>query len=133
MCDKCHTYICMKQIPNPPELVLLKALWAHGALPVRKLHEICASDLAWSFSSTRKTLERMSDKGFVRVSKQGAPAKVSANISKTTTLAGMAREFFGRVLEVDGPLPTSTFTGSTLLSDEELDELEGLLGTRDTR
>jgi len=127
----------MKHIPNPPELILLKALWQHGDLPVRKLHEICANDLAWSFSSTRKTLERMGDnvggKGFVTISKQNGPAKVSANISKTTTLAQMAREFFGRVLEVDGPLPASTFTGSTLLSDEELDELEGLLGTQDTR
>lgn len=95
---------------------------------MRHLHEMCAEDLGWSFSSTRKTLERMGDKGFVRMSKQGGPALVSANVSKTTTLAQMAREFFGRVLEVDGPLPTSTFTGSTLLSDEELDELEGLLG-----
>ncbi len=118
----------MKQIPNPPELVLLKALWSHGALPVRKLHEICTDDLSWSFSSTRKTLERMGDKGFVIISKQDGPARVSAKLSKTTTLAGMAREFFGRVLEVDGPLPASIFTGSTLLSDEELDELEGLLG-----
>ncbi len=123
----------MKYIPNPPELVLLKALWSHGALPVRRLHEICAVDLAWSFSSTRKTLERMDDKGFITISKGDGPAKVSANVSKTATLAGMAREFFGRVLEVDGPLPASTFTGSTLLTDEELDELEGLLGAQDKR
>jgi len=122
----------MKNIPNPPELVLLKALWSKGALPVRRLHETCVNDLAWSFSSTRKTLERMTDKGFVEISKpdrkSSAPAEVKARVSKTTTLAHMAREFFGRVLEVDGPLPTSTFTDSTLLSDEELDELEGLLG-----
>lgn len=72
----------------------------------------------------------MADKGFVTVSTTVKPASVSARISKTTTLAHMAREFFGRVLEVDGPLPASAFTGSTLLSDEELDELEGLLGGR---
>jgi len=122
----------MKNIPNPPELVLLKALWAQGALPVRSLHETCAGELAWSFSSTRKTLERMADKGFVEISKpegkMSAPAQVRARVSKTTTLAHMAREFFVRVLEVDGPLPTSIFTGSTLLTDDELDELEGLLG-----
>ena len=118
----------MKHIPNPPELVLLKALWTRGALPVRRLHDICASELNWSFSSTRKTIDRMADKGFVSVSTTSKPASVSARISKTTTLAHMAREFFGRVLEVDGPLPASAFTGSTLLSDEELDELEGLLG-----
>lgn len=118
----------MRNIPNPPELVLLKALWVEGSVPVRDLHEMCVSDLNWSFSSTRKTIERMVDKGFVKISKDKGPAKVIARISKTTTLAQMAREFFGRVLEVDGPLPASAFTGSTLLSDEELDELEGLLG-----
>ena len=122
----------MHNTPNPPELILLKALWAQGALPVRNLHEACAGQLAWSFSSTRKTLERMADKGFVEISKPErkapAPAQVRASVSKTTTLAHMAREFFGRVLEVDGPLPASTFTDSTLLSDDELDELEGLLG-----
>lgn len=120
----------MQNTPNPPELILLKALWSKGALPVRRLHEACADDLAWSFSSTRKTLERMADKGFVEISKpEGtAPAQVKARASKTTTLAHMAREFFVRVLEVDGPLPTSIFTDSTLLTDDELDELEGLLG-----
>lgn len=118
----------MKNIPTPPELVLLKALWAQGALPVRSLHDACSPVLNWSFSSTRKTIERMADKGFVVISKSAKPACVSVRISKTTTLAHMAREFFGRVLEVDGPLPASAFTGSTLLSDEELDELEGLLG-----
>lgn len=122
----------MKTTPNPPELILLKTLWSKGALSVRILHEACAADLNWSFSSTRKTLERMISKGFVEVSKPegkaSAPVQVKARVSKTTTLAQMAREFFGRVLEVDGPFPTSAFAGSTLLSDEELDELEGLLG-----
>jgi len=122
----------MQNIPNPPELVLLKVLWSKGALPVRSLHEASATNLNWSFSSTRKTLERMADKGFVEISKPegkvSAPAQVRARVSKTTTLAHMAREFFGRVLEVDGPLPASIFTGSTLLTDDELDELEGLLG-----
>lgn len=118
----------MQNIPNPPELILLKALWSQGALPVRRLHEACKVELKWSFSSTRKTLERMADKGFVVISKPEKPALVTARVSKTTTLAHMAREFFGRVLEVDGPLPASAFTGSTLLSDDELDELEGLLG-----
>jgi BlaI family transcriptional regulator, penicillinase repressor len=127
----------MHNTPNPPELVLLKTLWSKGPLPIRRLHEFCEVDLNWSFSSTRKTLERMADKGFVEIFKpegtSPAPAQARARVSKTTTLAHMAREFFGRVLEVEGALPTSAFTGSALLSDEELDELEGLLGTQDKR
>lgn len=120
----------MSNTPNPPELVLLKTLWAQGSLPVRTLHDMCAEKLDWSFSSTRKTMTRMVDKGFVNLSKpEGKGAAVyMARVSKTTTLAHMARDFMRRVLEVDGPLPASTFSDSKLLTDEELDELEGLLG-----
>ncbi len=115
--------------PNPPELVLLKSLWAKGPLAVRKLHDLCAKDLDWSFSSTRKTLERMEDKGFIFMHKpQKGPAVYKAKISKTATLAHMAQDFMRRVLELEGPLPASTFTESKILTDEELDELEGLLG-----
>ncbi|PHR91825.1 MAG: penicillinase repressor [Robiginitomaculum sp.] len=116
--------------PNPPELVLLKKLWAQGPLPVRVLHDACADQLDWSFSSTRKTLTRMSDKGLVVYQKPEAKgvALYTARVSKTATLANMARDFMRRVLEVDGPLPHVVFSASKLLNDEELEELEGLLG-----
>lgn len=119
----------MPHKPNPPELVLLKALWKQGAMPVRALHDMCESVLDWSFSSTRKTLERMTDKGFVALDKNHSPACYRAIVSKTATLASMTRDFMRQVLEIDGPLPTSAFSDSKILSDEELDELEGLLGS----
>jgi len=115
--------------PNPPELILLKALWARGPMPVRALHDACAGALGWSFSSTRKTMSRMENKGFVRLDKGEGAARYAANISKTATLAKMTRDFMARVLEIDGPLPTSAFTDSKILTDEDLDELEGLLGS----
>ena len=77
--------------PNPPELILLKALWARGPLPVRALHDMCVSSLGWSFSSTRKTMSRMEDKGFVRLDKGEGAARYVAKISKTATLAKMTR------------------------------------------
>ncbi len=122
----------MNKTPNPPELVILKALWLKGSLPVRALHEICAANLNWSFSSTRKTVERMVDKGFVEtcITKEKSPVIIRARISKTTMLAHIARTFFNQVLEVEGAVPISAFTNSTLLSDDELDELEGLLGSK---
>lgn len=120
----------MPNIPNPPELILLKVLWAYGALPVRTLHENCAQDLNWSFSSTRKTMERMQDKGFVvlKKPKSGGVAVYVPRVSKTATLAHIGRDFMRRVLEIEGPLPTDTFADSKILTDDELRELEGLLG-----
>jgi predicted transcriptional regulator len=113
-------------IPNPPELVLLKTLWATGPLPVRALHDECAGALAWSFSSTRKTLSRMVDKNLVSINRDTGVAVYAARRSKTATLAHMARDFMHRVLETDGSVPHNLFSRSKLLSDEELEELEGL-------
>lgn len=120
-------YYGMKNYPNPPELALLKILWREGEMPIRNLHEIGIVDLRWSFSSTRKTVERMIEKGLVISEKRKGPTIYRARVSKASTFAHMARDFMRRVLEVEGPAPMSLFSASTLLSDDDLDEIEGLL------
>jgi len=121
-----HT-VKMAYLPNPPELVLLKTLWAKGDLPVRQLHDHCAQDLKWSFSSTRKTLSRMVDKNMVSVQEGDGPAHYRARLSKSMALTQLSRDFMVRVLETDGPIPPAIFANSRLLSDDEFDELTGLL------
>ena len=127
ICDRSHTYIFM-HLPNPPELILLKALWQQGEMRVRALHDTCSDQLGWSFSSTRKTLERMVDKGFVEYLTGGGPARYRARVSKTPTLAHLIRDMYKRVLEIDGPVDIDVFAACPILEDEELDELAGLLG-----
>ncbi len=71
----------------------------------------------------------MTGKGFVTLHKpKSGPASYAAAVSKTTVLANMTRDFMDRVLEIDGPMPASLFANSKILSDEDLDELAGLLG-----
>ncbi|NNC38287.1 MAG: BlaI/MecI/CopY family transcriptional regulator [Acidimicrobiales bacterium] len=117
----------MTVLPNPPELILLKALWRLGDIPVKQLHLECVAALDWSFSSTRKTLSRMVDKGMVDMIETNGPAKACARLSKTMALTLLSRDFMRRVLETDGPIPEAIFAGSRLLNDDELDELLGLL------
>lgn len=117
----------MKHIPNPPELVLLKMLWLHDGLAVKDLHLQCVPDLNWSFSSTRKTIERMIEKGQVRTEPGEKATLYRARVSKAATLAHMARDFMRRVLEVNGAVPMAVFDASPILSDDDLDEIEGLL------
>jgi predicted transcriptional regulator len=117
----------MLNYPNPPELILLKALWENGDIPIRKLHESTEMELNWSFSSTRKTVERMIEKKLVLSEKGRGPTMYRARVSKAATLAHMARDFMRRVLEIDGAVSMSLFSASTMLSDDDLDEIEGLL------
>jgi BlaI family penicillinase repressor len=114
-------------IPSATELSLLKALWKAQPLSARELHEHVQDELAWSFLSTRKTLERMLDKALVAQQRaHGVQVYVSA-VDKMATLAAFAQDFSQRVMEMDAPLSAAMFTGSKLVDDDELAQLDALL------
>jgi len=114
-------------IPSITELSLLKALWRWQPLSAREIHEHIGDELSWSYSSTRKTLERMLEKGMVCQHTRHGVQTYEATLEKVDTLAMFARDFAKRVMEIDTPLPVAMFTGSKLVSDTELAELEQLL------
>jgi len=114
-------------IPSAGELSLLKALWKQQPLSAREIHEQAADEVAWSFSSTRKTLERMRDKQMVSQQTLHGVQVYSPLLDKVATLAAFAHDFSRRVMEMDGPLPVTMFTGSKLVDRQELEELEQLL------
>lgn len=114
-------------IPSPGELSLLKALWKQQPLSAREIHEQAADEVAWSFSSTRKTLERMRDKQMVTQETLHGVQVYRPQLDKVATLAAFAHDFGRRVMEMDSPLPVTMFTGSKLVDREELEELEQLL------
>ncbi|MES2128135.1 MAG: BlaI/MecI/CopY family transcriptional regulator [Pseudomonadota bacterium] len=114
-------------IPSVSELSLLKVLWKQQPLSAREIHEQAVAELGWSFSSTRKTLERMLEKQFIgQQSAHGVQVYV-ATLDKVATLAAFAHDFGHRVMEIDTPLPVNMFTGSKLVDKSELAELERML------
>ncbi len=117
----------MSNIPSVSELTLLKALWKQQPLSAREIHERSVAELDWSFSSTRKTLERMLDKQMVSQHAQHGVQVYLPELDKVTTLAAFAHDFGKRVMEMDVPLPVNMFTGSKLVDQRELAELEQLL------
>lgn len=113
--------------PSVTELTLLKALWKGQPLSARALHASVEEELGWSFSSTRKTVERMLEKGLlVQRSAQGVLV-YETTADKVATLAAFAQDFGRRVMELDSPLPVTMFTGSKLVDQQELAQLEQLL------
>lgn len=109
------------------ELSLLKALWKEQPLSAREIHDRVVADLDWSFSSTRKTLERMLEKGFVSQQTAHGVQVYQARLEKIDTLAAFAHDFGRRVMEMDTPMPVNMFTGSKLVDQDELAQLEQLL------
>lgn len=114
-------------IASPTELCLLKALWKTAPVSARELHELVEDDLGWSYSSTRKTLERMLDKGMVAQDSANGIQVYRPLLDKVDTLAAFARDFSQRVMEMDAPLTAAMFTGSKLVDQQELARLDELL------
>jgi len=114
-------------IPSPTELCLLKALWRAAPLSARELHARVEEELGWSYSSTRKTLERMLDKGMVAQETLDGIQAYRPRMEKVGTLAAFARDFSRRVMEMDAPLTAAMFSGSKLVDGKELEQLDALL------
>jgi predicted transcriptional regulator len=114
-------------IPSVSELTLLKTLWKQQPLSAREIHDAAADELGWSFSSTRKTLDRMLEKRMVGVQIVHGINVYSAQLEKVGTLAAFAHDFGRRVMEMDAPLPIAMFTGSKLVDQQELARLEQML------
>lgn len=114
-------------IASPTELCLLKALWKTAPVSARELHALVEEELGWSYSSTRKTLERMLDKGMVSQESANGIHVYRPLLAKVDTLAAFARDFSQRVMEMDAPLTAAMFTGSKLVDEQELARLDQLL------
>ncbi|MCG7532788.1 BlaI/MecI/CopY family transcriptional regulator [Psychrobium sp. MM17-31] len=113
--------------PTAPELEILKLLWQNQPRSARDLHDEIEVQFHWSYSSTRKTLERMGEKGLVSISSQGNKKLYTAQVDKVKTLASYAQDFARRIFELDGPLPVAMFADSKLIDDGEIADLEKLL------
>jgi len=113
--------------PNETELVILKTLWATPDLTMRQLHELCSAERGWAYSTLRTTVSRMADKGFLTSSKPHGVAVYRAALEKVPTIAVLAQDFMRRVLELDRPLSVAAFSGSQILSDDDIEELKTLI------
>ena len=119
------------QKPSDTELCLLRALWASNPLSGREIHDATQAETGWSYSSTRKTLDRMVEKGLISIElAHGLKTFIPAQ-SKLRTLAGLIRDFSRNILDADTPLPAAAFVGSKLIDQEEISELEQLLAEFD--
>lgn len=117
----------MSDTPSNSELALLKALWRAGPMSAREAHEAAGEALGWSLSTTRTTLERMREKALVERKSVHGVSVYLAGEEKLGVVGRLVKDFAARVLEIDGPLPASAFTGSKLLTEDEAERLAQLL------
>lgn len=112
--------------PSELELQVLKAFWRGGAMSAREAQAVIAPELGWTSSTTRTVLERMVAKGLLSRQSVHGLAVYRTEKAKVDVIGGVLGRLRG-LLEIDGRLPASAFSGSQLLSAEDLVELEALL------
>lgn len=113
--------------PSDAELDVLKLFWKDGPLSARAVHDRIGPQLGWASSTTRTVLERMCAKGLLERREARGVAVFAAAEGKIDVLGRALRKFARRVLEIDGPLSAQAFTGSQILSPDEIAELQALL------
>jgi BlaI family transcriptional regulator, penicillinase repressor len=113
--------------PNESELKLLRSLWQAPRLSAREIHDSTSATTAWGYTTTRKVLDRMEEKGLVKVKIVHGLKTYAAAQPKLTTLAQLIKDFASNVLDASAPLPVAAFAHSKLISAEEIGKLEALI------
>ncbi|MDQ0462505.1 putative transcriptional regulator [Caulobacter ginsengisoli] len=117
--------------PSDTELALLKLFWQSGPMSAREVQDALPAELDWAASTTRTVLERMRAKGLIsRRSVHGMAVYAPAQ-DKVSVLGAALKRMMRGVLEIDAALPAAAFSGSKLLSEDELKALETLLNAQD--
>ena len=119
-------------IPSDSELEILKLFWTAGPMSAREAQDRIEPQLGWAVSTTRTVLDRMAAKGLLkRRSVHGMKVYEPAR-SKVETLGAVLKKLVRDVLEIDGDLPAAAFTGSQILTKEEIVELEAIINADET-
>lgn len=116
--------------PTDAELEVLKCFWRDGDLSSREVHDRIAAQLDWTPSTTRTMLERMRAKALLSRRDVHGVAVYSQVRPKVEVLNLLMRRF-SALLDMDGALPAAAFSGSQLLSDSDIAELETLLNANE--
>ena len=109
--------------PSDTEFKLLRALWKAGRLSAREIHDASLGETQWSYSATRKTLDRMVEKGLIAVEPVHGLNTYVPRQSKLETMAFMMRRFARDVLDLGAPLPVAAFASSRMLDEGEIEKL----------
>lgn len=113
--------------PSEYELKLLRPIWREKRLSAREIHEASKANTGWSYSATRKTIDRMVDKGLLSMTAIHGLHTYAAVQSRVHVMAALITGFSRDVLDLNAPLPAAAFTGSALIAPDEIEELERLL------
>lgn len=114
--------------PTEAELEVLAVLWRRGPSTVREVHEIVGALHGTSPNTTLKTVQVMTQKGFVLCS-DDRPHVYTPAIPQETTQAGMVKDLMQRAFDGSARKLLVRLVETGDISGAELDDLAALIDT----
>ena len=110
--------------PTEVELEILQVLWAHGPCPLGKVHQAVAARCDRAYSTTRKMVQVMRDKGLVECDESVRPQLYRAAESKEQTQLNLLEDIAARAFGGSTKKLVMSLLSADRLTSEELREMQ---------
>jgi BlaI family penicillinase repressor len=113
--------------PTEVELEILQVLWQHGPCPLGEVHEAVAARSQRAYSTTRKMIQVMRDKGLVQSDDSVRPQLYRAAKSKEDTQLNLLEDLADRAFGGNTKKLVMSLVSAERLTVEEVQEMQRLV------
>jgi len=110
--------------PTEVELEILQVLWEHGPCPLGQIHQAVAARCDRAYSTTRKMVQVMRDKGLVECDESVRPQLYRAAESKEQTQLNLLEDIAARAFGGSTKKLVMSLLSADRLTSEELQEMQ---------
>jgi len=110
------------------EWAIMKVVWEHQPCAAGTVQDALATERGWAYSTVKTTMDRMVDKGLLKINKVRNLQLFSSQINRTQAAKGEFSKMLSRAF--DGALaPMVQFlVENENISEEHVKELRGIVG-----
>ena len=113
--------------PTQVELEILQVLWELGPSPLGDIHQAVSKRRDVAYSTTRKMVQVMREKGLIDCDDKVRPQRYLAALSQEETREGLVDDLAERAFGGSTRNLVMSLLSSKKLSDDELSELKDLI------
>jgi BlaI family penicillinase repressor len=112
------------------EWAIMKVVWEHQPCAAGTVQEALVSKRGWAYSTVKTTMDRMVDKGLLKINKVRNIQLFSPRINRTEAAKGEFRKMLSRAFDGAFTPMMQFMLDSSSLSKDELNQLEGMVKSR---
>jgi BlaI family transcriptional regulator, penicillinase repressor len=113
--------------PTKVELEILHLLWQHGPCALGAIHDAVSVSSDRAYSTTRKMIQVMRDKGLVVCDESSRPQLYSAAASKEDTQLSLLEDIAERVFEGSTKKLVMSLLSADRVTIDEVQEMQQLI------